>query len=366
MFARFRKSRSLGRFLLPRVGLLLFGLFFALLALELFLRKAGNLEPKAPPAPFFDVVRCPRNSMLYYEFEYPREKGPGVYRIMTVGDSFSLGRGVSMDDIYPKRLERYLNSYGNRTGAVYEVINFSLSGQSTMDEVRTIKRRIDEFVPDLILVGYCLNDPEDGADPKELLRVRDRFHYKRYSRPPGPIGMVCKRFKIADFAVRTAFNLRAKMGYRKYFLYLHSDEHRGWHKSKEALKELKELAEAKEIEILFVVFPVFIADIGPSYPFRAVHHVVHEALEHAGLPYLDLMPYYEGHDARRLALVPGRDPHPSEVAHRIAAEALLRELKERALVPDAGTAQSANELFPRRSPHLLRTESCQDGPARPE
>ena len=104
--------------------------------------------------------------------------------------------------------------------------------------------------------------------------------------------------------------------------------------------------------MVFVIFPVFIADIGPRYPFHSIHELLHKTLDGVGLEYVDLMPYCEGHDYKRLALVPGKDPHPSETGHRVAAEALWIELRNRGLVPSSKDAAGNWVAYPKTSPYL--------------
>jgi hypothetical protein len=53
-----------------------------------------------------------------------------------------------------------------------------------------------------------------------------------------------------------------------------------------------------------------------------------------GIPILDLRSHFQGIDVYRLQLIPGKDTHPNEIAHRIAAEAILRFLNQRHLIPD--------------------------------
>ena len=65
-----------------------------------------------------------------------------------------------------------------------------------------------------------------------------------------------------------------------------------------------------------------------------VHTAMLESLsEGAGLPLLDLRPFYTGIDARRLAVVPFSDPHPNELAHRIAADAIADYLIDHSVLP---------------------------------
>jgi hypothetical protein len=54
------------------------------------------------------------------------------------------------------------------------------------------------------------------------------------------------------------------------------------------------------------------------------------------IPVLDLLRTYRGIDARRLAVTPFTDPHPSELAHRIAADRLVKYLLKNGLIPAPG------------------------------
>ena len=73
-------------------------------------------------------------------------------------------------------------------------------------------------------------------------------------------------------------------------------------------------------ELLVVTFP-YLDQLGPNYPFRAVHRQLDQFWKDLGVPHLDLLPVYERNLER--ALVVNRfDAHPNELAHGIAAEAM--------------------------------------------
>ena len=64
------------------------------------------------------------------------------------------------------------------------------------------------------------------------------------------------------------------------------------------------------------------------------------------MPYLDLLPAFQGVDPVRMQAVPGIDPHPSEIAHRIAAEAILNYLLKQGLVaPGYRPRESGSNAF---------------------
>jgi lysophospholipase L1-like esterase len=81
---------------------------------------------------------------------------------VVLGDSIGAGFGVErLEDIFPRRLEAHLQA----AGLPAEVLNFSVSGYSTRQEVETLKTRALAYHPDLVLLAYCLNDRarNDGA-----------------------------------------------------------------------------------------------------------------------------------------------------------------------------------------------------------
>lgn len=99
------------------------------------------------------------------------------------------------------------------------------------------------------------------------------------------------------------------------------------------MKELADFSRSKKIPAGVVIFPLFSFGMGDDYPFGEIHDILHRTLKEVGLPYVDLFPYYRNLDHTRLEVVPGRNPHPSEVAHRIAAEVLWLNLLESGYLP---------------------------------
>lgn len=86
---------------------------------------------------------------------YPPRKPQGVFRIAVVGDSSSFGWMVPRADSFPKILERRLNE---RKQKRFEVINFSVPGYNTAQELALIQDRVVRFDPDMVLLVFCEND----------------------------------------------------------------------------------------------------------------------------------------------------------------------------------------------------------------
>src|SRR6185503_17886868 len=119
----------------------------------------------------------PANSMGFRDREHRREARRGTYRVLVLGDSIGEGLRIRDDDrIFPAVLEARLR----RLGLDAEVLNFSVNGYNTMQEVETLKEKGLDFRPDLVLVAYCLNDTSriDGGI-LATLREDDRSACRR-------------------------------------------------------------------------------------------------------------------------------------------------------------------------------------------
>jgi lysophospholipase L1-like esterase len=102
------------------------------------------------------------NSLGLRDRELSREKPPGVFRILVLGDSFAEGKQVRLEETFPKRLERALrNRFPDRR---WEVINGGVSGYGTADEIKFFEILGRSFDPDLVILAFCVgNDVQDNA-----------------------------------------------------------------------------------------------------------------------------------------------------------------------------------------------------------
>ena len=96
---------------------------------------------------------------------------------------------------------------------------------------------------------------------------------------------------------------------------------------------MKAEADARNTPLFAVVFPLLDFPIDGGYPFKKLHEQILAMLSARGISALDLQSAFAGVDVRRLQLVPGRDSHPNEIGHRIAAEAIYRWLREQGGLP---------------------------------
>lgn len=106
-------------------------------------------------------------------------KPPGVFRVVVLGDSYMEAYSVSLEDSFSRQLERKMRALGYNA----EVINLGVGGYGTFQEYITYLIVAKKYSPDLVLLGFDLeNDLVDNS--LELsLATRGRTNMKLISRP---------------------------------------------------------------------------------------------------------------------------------------------------------------------------------------
>jgi lysophospholipase L1-like esterase len=87
-----------------------------------------------------------------------RDKPPGVKRIVSLGDSYTVGYEVEADETFAAVLERKLVE----AGVNVEVLNAGVSGYSNAEECLYLERELLGYAPDLVLVSFYVNDLVDN------------------------------------------------------------------------------------------------------------------------------------------------------------------------------------------------------------
>jgi lysophospholipase L1-like esterase len=327
------------------------GIVVALIVCEFSVRvyRGVPLLPIVPPEPYIDnaVLYRPSPRRLYElrpgvdalvgrkaihihinaagqrdDRDLPTEKATGVFRVVVLGDSFTFGGKVPLEQTFSAGLERALGALD--PSRRYEVVNLAVPGYNTEQEMLALKEAGLAYHPDLVIVNYVLND---GGRMVQLI--------PRDSRLPVGLRRVLKRSDLVQ-------SVYASVKYLQYRLHggvsREADKYtelsagtRGWEASRAALAEIAQLASSARASTLVVVWPMLV-DLGQNYPHRAKHELVVSECRRLGIPVLDLQPTFEGWDA--LALwVASDDHHPNGTALAMAAEEVVRDMAARGMLP---------------------------------
>ena len=106
--------------------------------------------------------------------QYPHEKGRDVVRIIVLGESASLGFGVSDAQSWPRLLEQLL-----RARNLYaEVVNLGVTGFTIVQGARLYDLRAGAYEPDVVIVAYgAVNEqfcnPDQLTDKQRLALLND-------------------------------------------------------------------------------------------------------------------------------------------------------------------------------------------------
>ncbi len=96
------------------------------------------------------------NRWGFHDTEFPREKPKGEFRALMIGDSVTMGFGVTYVETFSSQLEGLLDA-GDRRHTTHQAINAGVHGYSTFQEKVALERSL-VFEPDIIFVGFCMND----------------------------------------------------------------------------------------------------------------------------------------------------------------------------------------------------------------
>src|SRR6476469_2332537 len=101
------------------------------------------------------------------EFGYERE--PGKLRILMLGDSLTVGWGVTIEDTFSKRIERLYAA----AGVDAEVINLGVRRYNKEKEVQSFLNTGRNYRPDVVVLNFFVNDAEElipTKPPSALMR----------------------------------------------------------------------------------------------------------------------------------------------------------------------------------------------------
>jgi hypothetical protein len=318
----------------PEILLLVVTVVVVLLVGEAAVRLLGADKPR--PSGYLPVntnrrAMRPQNSRGYRDLERTIEKPAGTRRVVSLGDSFAWGASVEFEDAYPQRLERALT---RRRREPWQVVNLALPGMNTVDEEGQLRTEGLAYGPDVVLLGYVLNDSED-EQAAETRRVQDWLEAK--ARRPSFMSHSALFRLVSGRVSATLENRRRITGYRS----MYADDAPGWIAGRRALKQMGVLAREKGVPFVVAIFPLFGNPLDDRYPFVEVHEKVARAAEEAGAKVVDLLPVFRGLRWDILVVDGADDEHPNEIAHRIAAGAILHALDD--VVPWPGGAPPPEE-----------------------
>lgn len=243
--------------------------------------------------------------------ERPIARGPNTFRVLCLGDSFTFGEGVRYSDTYVAQLERLIAPCF--PGRSVEVINAGAQAYSTVQEGVLYFMRGQQLQPNVLILGFVLNDAMSMQQTVEGGDAQSRSHQV------SALARLSRTWEIVERYRATAAQQQ------KFFTDIRlSFESEAWDHCKVVLANIAQSARMDKCRFIVVIFPVFFGLDG-DYPFTDLHKKVAEACAEVGAESLDLLDVFRGRRAEDFWVHP-LDQHPNEIAHRIIAEQIAARI----------------------------------------
>ena len=283
-------------------------------------RGVAGVDAVAARAPY--AVEFRYNALFFRERDLAA-KAPGVIRVVLLGDSFTEGQGVKENDTTARRLEGLLNASGDRR---WEVLNCARRG-ADFPSLHKMFEKILPFEPDIVVHAMVLNDAERsnelearrGAMNDWILDRRRLVDGQASGRP----AVVSSR--LADFVSDRVQSWRVGRETTRWYLDLYGPPNQeGWTRTQDEMRDMDRRLRERGGRFLVASWPLLV-DL-EAYPFAPADQAIARFCQASGIPRVDLRTALAGHPAESLWVHPA-DHHPNEIAHRLAAEALVEPVR---------------------------------------
>ncbi len=134
------------------------------------------------------------DSRGFREREFEERKTPGTFRVLCLGDSWTFGANVDQGKTYPRALEHRLRRA--HPDLRVEVLNLGVLGYSSFQGRRLLESRALAFDPDLIVLGFGMNDGQVGGFRDKDVAAAGSSAVTRLGR----IGESSELFKLLRYA----------------------------------------------------------------------------------------------------------------------------------------------------------------------
>jgi len=255
--------------------------------------------------------RVKTNSFGMRDDDFPLQKPEGTIRILLLGDSVTFGLGVDQDSCYGQRLEALMN--GQDRPYPCSVLNAGVGSYNTEQEKRWLSEKGLTFEPDIVLVGFVLND----------VMYRGIYVFQEQS------WFVRLLWRTATYNLlhRVIMNRRAELEAMREEMprRLMEDTETAnelWQECYTHIREMNRICEQDNIPLVFILFPWPNQIEDPDHAAFPQQRLI-RYLEELEIPYIDLLRSFQGEG---LDAFLKDDTHPSAKGHGIAAQEIFNYL----------------------------------------
>jgi hypothetical protein len=245
--------------------------------------------------------------------EYPIQKAKNVHRIVIVGDSVALARMIPLEHSFAYKLQESLDRLC--PDKRFEVLNMAVEGYNSIQELEALKTKGLKYNPDLVIVYYCLNDPDYPEYYFQKNFINRHSILARYI-----------LYKSKKHRVKKDRRLKGITSIQDNYRYLYTTE--CWQHAKEAVLEMADVTAAKGIKMILLIAPEMseaVKDFRQGYPFWYINETL-EAIAHPNIVIIDPIREFSRINLNKAESVVGT--YPNYRANDIIVDYTLKKLQE--------------------------------------
>ena len=308
------------------IVLLFFTIIFTLILIEFSLRLFLNDDLRYATAPGqkkWVKGYANFNKEGYRDIDHQLIKEKNTVRIAGLGDSFTFGIGIkNADNLYLTKLDMLLNNPEKK----YEVFNRAKIGIGTSQEIEILKKDGLKYKPNIIVLGYFLNDFDDAEN---IGNINSKYGIKFLRSLKFFIYDTFYSYYFYDRALQKFDEVTGiKQTYPDYLnSILSSKDNIDF--NAEYLRQLKQISNDNNATLIVAIIPV-IHEL-KNYPFMEANKYIEEAGRKYNFTVIDLLPYFKDYNENEL-WVNQYDHHMNELGHDVTARAIYNKMAQSKLV----------------------------------
>lgn len=349
------------------IAIALISFLFTLGILEIFLRI---FAPQ--PVDYFYFETSPKPGSTIYRWNIPitfnqegfRDvdhivlKKETTTRIAVLGDSITYGTGVRFEDTYHQKLQALLRDRSPEKNI--EVLTFNQGATNTEWALKQYQYSARKYHPDIVLLGFCLNDFENYEKPQRLTEISVRELLMDI------LAEIHQRARVYSHLYFLVFE-RSRTFFYQHFIDRRTRTMDSWipmladapeykelfaeevQSTARKLAEFKKTVEADGAQFYVIIFP-FEMQLGPaeanvyakeyseprvmSAPKAIAQQLLESELERLQVSFIDLLPAFRNYQVKHpQSKIYFRElggmldwAHPNAYGHKLAAETIASKL----------------------------------------
>jgi len=262
------------------------------------------------------------NRFGFREKEFVVPKPTGLFRIMILGDSLTWGAGLAPEQRYSDLLEKLFTEAVPQQPV--EVLNFGFPGGPTVKERDLLEELNEEVEPDLIVVGFCVNDPQPRSENYSVERARLHSLYSKIA----VLRHVGLR-KTYAYLINRLDHVFARMdaipSWEEALDRTYQRDSAEYQAFEEALSDIKRISDQRRLSPpVFALLISRIASDNPNPPYMTKWYAqTKAAAEQRGFVVVDPTSQFIAELTTQELPVNLKDGHPSAACNRIYARELF-------------------------------------------